>query len=206
MGIGRIFSRGGVGDFPKFFPAGGQKWWNLVFTPRNWKNNLYLLIISKSRGAKAPPTPLPTPMPRRYRQWTSCCYKRLNLQNLIFLNTIKRFSKLQIKKAGEMFFVKNKRHKNPVEIKKRGLRCWRSACRNFSFSVVLVKSFSTKMFLHIPRITPVTILGTYQGSLFTRRLRELVCSQSTMRARLTVCAFITAKPSDSYPSDTYYTI
>jgi len=40
----------------KFF-QGGQKWENWVFTPRNWKNNFFLLILSKSRGSK--PTPLP---------------------------------------------------------------------------------------------------------------------------------------------------
>ena len=38
-----------------FFPGEGQKWWNLLFTPRNWKNNLFLLTISKSRGEPRPP-------------------------------------------------------------------------------------------------------------------------------------------------------
>jgi len=55
MGVGRIFSMGvPVGDFPKIFSRGGQKWWNLVYTPRNWKNNLFLLIISNSRGPSPP--------------------------------------------------------------------------------------------------------------------------------------------------------
>jgi len=50
---------GAVGDFPNIFSRwGGQKWWNLIFTPRNWKN-IFLLIISKPRGALPP---LPTPM------------------------------------------------------------------------------------------------------------------------------------------------
>ena len=26
-----------VADFPKIFSSGGQKWWNLFFTPWNWK-------------------------------------------------------------------------------------------------------------------------------------------------------------------------
>ena len=47
-----------------FFQGGGQKQWNLFFTRRNWKNNLFLLILSKSRGALAPPASLPTPMRR----------------------------------------------------------------------------------------------------------------------------------------------
>jgi len=59
MGVGRIFSRGGsVGDCPKIFFRAGQKWWNLVFTPRNWEKQAFLLIISKSRGGQ---TPLPHP-------------------------------------------------------------------------------------------------------------------------------------------------
>jgi len=44
------------GFFQNFF-QGGQKWWNLFFTLRNWKNNLYLLIISKSRGRPRPHAP-----------------------------------------------------------------------------------------------------------------------------------------------------
>jgi len=58
-----FFQEGPVGNFPKFFSRGGQKWWNLFFTPRNWKNNLFLLIISKSRGGQGPSLPpLSTPM------------------------------------------------------------------------------------------------------------------------------------------------
>jgi len=64
MDVGRIFSRGGaVGDFPKFFP-GGAKVVKFLFTPRNSKDNLFLLIISKSRGGGLPP--LPTPMTTSY--------------------------------------------------------------------------------------------------------------------------------------------
>jgi len=55
MGVGRIFSREGASrGFPQNFFQWEQKWWNLVFTPRNWKNNLFLLIISKPRGGQAP--------------------------------------------------------------------------------------------------------------------------------------------------------
>ena len=46
----RVFSQ-------NFFQGGGQKWWNLVLTPWNWKNNLFLLIISKYRGAKSSLSP-----------------------------------------------------------------------------------------------------------------------------------------------------
>jgi len=49
MGVGRIFSRG------------GQKRWNLFCTSRNWKNNLFLLIISKSRGPRPPLFPFRCP-------------------------------------------------------------------------------------------------------------------------------------------------
>jgi len=49
-----FFPGGAVGNFLKIFSRGGQKWWNLCFTHRNWKNNLFLLIISKSRRAKPP--------------------------------------------------------------------------------------------------------------------------------------------------------
>ena len=63
MGVGRDFSRGGSRGFSQIFFQGGQKCWNLFFTPINWRNNLFLLIISKSRGAKAPLLPLPTAMP-----------------------------------------------------------------------------------------------------------------------------------------------
>ena len=42
MGVGGIFSRA------------DQKWLNLVFTPRNWKNNLFLRVISKSTGGPPP--------------------------------------------------------------------------------------------------------------------------------------------------------
>jgi len=63
MGVGRIFSRGAAGGFPKFFP-GGSKVVKFVFYPSKLKNNLFLLVNSKSRGAKAPPCPpLLTPMP-----------------------------------------------------------------------------------------------------------------------------------------------
>ena len=53
---------GAVGDFPKIIFQGGQKWWNLFFTPRNYKKQPFLPIISKSRGTLAP---LPTPMTTR---------------------------------------------------------------------------------------------------------------------------------------------
>ena len=51
-----FFPGGGVGDFPKKFSREVQKWWNLCFTPRNWKNNLLFPIISKYSGGKAPPS------------------------------------------------------------------------------------------------------------------------------------------------------
>ena len=63
MGVGRDFSRGGSRGFSQIFFQGGQNCWNFFFTPINWRNNLFLLIISKSRGAKAPLLPLPTAMP-----------------------------------------------------------------------------------------------------------------------------------------------
>ena len=57
-----FFQGGAVGDFPKYFSRGGQKWWNLFFTPRNWKKEPFLLMISKFRGAKASPSPPSDPM------------------------------------------------------------------------------------------------------------------------------------------------
>jgi len=42
MGVGRIFSRGGSRGFSQnFFQGEGQKWWNLIFTSRNWKNIVF---------------------------------------------------------------------------------------------------------------------------------------------------------------------
>jgi len=73
MGVGRIFSRGWpVGDFPKTFSRGGPKVVKFGFTfyPSKLKNNLFLPIISKSRGDKAPLTPLPMPM------YALCCIFR----------------------------------------------------------------------------------------------------------------------------------
>jgi len=35
------FFQGGSRGFPQIIFQGGQKWWNLFFTPRNWKNNLF---------------------------------------------------------------------------------------------------------------------------------------------------------------------
>jgi len=77
MGVGRIFSRwGAVGNFLKIFSRGGQKWWNLVFTPRNWKNDLFLLIISKSWVPRSPCPPFPTPMAA---QW---CWDYVSVVNI----------------------------------------------------------------------------------------------------------------------------
>ena len=62
MGVGRIFSRGGaLRDFSKVFPGRGQKWWNLIFAPRNWKNNLFCWNF-QNQGDQSPLSPLPTPM------------------------------------------------------------------------------------------------------------------------------------------------
>jgi len=58
MGVGRIFSAGGaVGDFPKIFSRGGPKVVKFGFYPSKLKKQPFLLIITKSRGAKAPPDP-----------------------------------------------------------------------------------------------------------------------------------------------------
>jgi len=54
-----FFPRGPVGDFPKFFSREGQKWWNLVFTPRNWKKYFFANGF-KIRGAQGPPLPPPS--------------------------------------------------------------------------------------------------------------------------------------------------
>ena len=56
LGVGRIFSMGALGDFPKIFLGWGQKWWNLFFTTRNHENNLFLLKFSKSKGGPRLPT------------------------------------------------------------------------------------------------------------------------------------------------------
>jgi len=51
MGMENIFSRGWpLVDFSKWFSTGGEKWWNLIFPTRNKENN-FLLIFIKSRGA-----------------------------------------------------------------------------------------------------------------------------------------------------------
>jgi len=56
-------SGGPVGDFPKIFSKGGSKVVKIAFTPRNWKNNLFLLIISKSRGPRPSCPPFRRPWP-----------------------------------------------------------------------------------------------------------------------------------------------
>ena len=48
------------GFYQNFF-QGGQKWWNLFLTLQNWKNNLFLLIISKSKGGRHPCPPFRRP-------------------------------------------------------------------------------------------------------------------------------------------------
>ena len=62
MGVGRIFSRGVTRVFFLIFSRGGQKWWNLFFPTRNYKNNLFFLKFSKFKGALAP---LPPPSDAR---------------------------------------------------------------------------------------------------------------------------------------------
>jgi len=57
MGVGRIFQGGASRGFSLNFFRGGPKAVKFVFIPRNWKNNLFLLIISKSRGGKPPLPP-----------------------------------------------------------------------------------------------------------------------------------------------------
>jgi len=55
MGVVRIFSRGESREFSRNFFPGGSKSGEICFLPfRNWRNNLSLLITSKSRGGKAP--------------------------------------------------------------------------------------------------------------------------------------------------------
>ena len=62
MGVGRIFSMGAVGNFPKIFSRGGPKVVKFGFYPSKLKKQPFLLIISKSRGGAWPPLlPLPTP-------------------------------------------------------------------------------------------------------------------------------------------------
>jgi len=64
MGVGRIFSRGSTRVFFQNFSRGGGKSGKIRFFPtRKYENNLFLLILSKSRGAKATTALLPPPMP-----------------------------------------------------------------------------------------------------------------------------------------------
>jgi len=57
MSVGRIFCRGAVGDFPKIFSRGEPKVVKFGFYPSKLKKQPFLLIITKSRGGKAPPSP-----------------------------------------------------------------------------------------------------------------------------------------------------
>jgi len=61
LGVGRdFFQGGGSRGFSQKFFQGGPKVVKFVFYPSKLKNNLFLPIISKSRGWARPP--LPTPM------------------------------------------------------------------------------------------------------------------------------------------------
>ena len=56
MGVGRIFSRGGAaGDFPIIFSRGVPKVLKFGFYPSKLKKQPFLLIISNTGGALAPP-------------------------------------------------------------------------------------------------------------------------------------------------------
>ena len=58
MGVGRIFSRGARRVFSQiFFQGGGQNWWNLFSTPRNWKNNLFSNNFKIQGWDNPPPCP-----------------------------------------------------------------------------------------------------------------------------------------------------
>jgi len=54
MGVGRIFSRGALGDFSYSFP-GGAKVVTFDFSPSKLRKQYFMLHISKSRGCKALP-------------------------------------------------------------------------------------------------------------------------------------------------------
>jgi len=57
MGVWRIISRGDTRGFFQNFSRGSQKWWHSLFPTQNYKNNLFLLRISPSRGGLAPTAP-----------------------------------------------------------------------------------------------------------------------------------------------------
>jgi len=56
MGVGKIFSRGAVVDFPKKCSKGGQKWWNVVFTLEIEKTTFFANNF-EIQGGQGPPTP-----------------------------------------------------------------------------------------------------------------------------------------------------
>jgi len=87
MGIGRNFSRRGrLVDFSKRYSRVGQKWWNLVFTTRNYENSIFCWNFQI-------PALLPTPMCAgkvRATPSNKCNFKRFNTipNSEILLNLI----------------------------------------------------------------------------------------------------------------------
>ena len=55
MGVGRIISRGEPRDFSIIFPGGARSGGICFFSLKTKKTIFFLIIFSKSRGAKAPP-------------------------------------------------------------------------------------------------------------------------------------------------------
>ena len=54
-----FFPGGASREFSQIFCRGGQKWWNLFFTPRNWKKQPFFANNFKIQGGGKAPSPPP---------------------------------------------------------------------------------------------------------------------------------------------------